>query len=106
MSSLLKFVVIVQFSLVISACTVHKLDVQQGNVITKDMVERLKDGMTKRQVRFVMGTPLIEDLFHAQRWDYVYLSHPGDKSTADAWRRVTIFFEKDQLTQVVSDIDG
>ncbi|MDY0249934.1 MAG: outer membrane protein assembly factor BamE [Pseudomonas sp.] len=51
---------------------VHKIDIQQGNVITQDMIDQLRPGMTTRQVRFIMGTPLITDTFHSDRWDYLY----------------------------------
>lgn len=51
---------------------VHKIDIQQGNVVTQDMVDQLRPGMTTRQVRFIMGTPLIADTFNSNRWDYLY----------------------------------
>ena len=50
----------------------YHIDIQQGNVLTQDMVAKLKPGMTRHQVRFVMGTPPITDPFHEDRWDYVY----------------------------------
>lgn len=106
MHSLLKFVVVVQLGFLMAGCTIHKLDIQQGNVITKDMVDRLTVGMTPRQVRFVMGSPLIQDPFHAGRWDYIYLSKPGDQSHATVWKRVTVLFQDEKLAQIVSDIDG
>lgn len=56
---------------------VYKIDVQQGNVITQDMVDQLRPGMTMNQVRFIMGSPLISDTFSPQRWDYVYSIEPG-----------------------------
>lgn len=61
--------------LVLAGCSfpgVHKIDIQQGNVVTQDMVDQLRPGMTTRQVRFIMGTPLITDTFHSNRWDYLY----------------------------------
>jgi len=51
---------------------VHKIDIQQGAVITQEMVAQLRPGMTREQVRFVLGTPPLTDVFHAERWDYVY----------------------------------
>jgi outer membrane protein assembly factor BamE len=51
---------------------VYKIDIQQGNEISSQMLMKLKPGMTKAQVRFVLGTPLIQDTFHQERWDYVY----------------------------------
>lgn len=61
--------------LVLAGCSfpgVHKIDIQQGNVVTQDMVDQLRPGMTTRQVRYIMGTPLIVDTFHSNRWDYLY----------------------------------
>ena len=49
----------------------HKIDIQQGNYVTQDMVAKLKPGMTRSQVRFALGTPLIADPFHPDRWDYL-----------------------------------
>ncbi|HEX7155742.1 MAG TPA: outer membrane protein assembly factor BamE, partial [Burkholderiaceae bacterium] len=52
--------------------TPYRPDVQQGNIITKDMVDQLRPGMTRDQVRFMLGTPLLTDMFHQDRWDYTY----------------------------------
>jgi len=99
---LIFFIVIASFSIL--GCTIHKLDVQQGNVITEDMVSRLSIGMTPRQVRFVMGTPLVEDPFHKNRWDYVYYFHPGDQRVFTEWKKVTVFFEEGQLAKIDSSL--
>ena len=56
---------------------VYKIDIQQGNVVTQDMIDQLRPGMTRRQVRFIMGNPLLVDTFHANRWDYLYSLQPG-----------------------------
>src|SRR5215475_3026894 len=56
----------------IPTLTPYRMDVQQGNVVTQEMVEKLKPGMTPSQVRFILGTPLVVDAFHKDRWDYVY----------------------------------
>ena len=56
---------------------IHRIDVQQGNVITQEMVDRLTPGMSKRQARFTLGSPMVADLFHQDRWDYVYRMTPG-----------------------------
>src|SRR5258706_1502192 len=55
----------------------HRIDIQQGTVVTKDMADKLQIGMTRDQVKFVLGTPLVADLFHADRWDYPYRFQPG-----------------------------
>lgn len=80
----------------------YKVPVQQGNVITQEMVSKLKPGMTKAQVRFVMGTPPITDRFHADRWDYVYSMK--DKGKEKEHRTLTLFFENDALTRVAGDV--
>lgn len=59
---------------------VHKIDIQQGNVVTQEMINQLRPGMTKRQVRYIMGTPLLVDTFQQDRWDYIYSYQPGGKS--------------------------
>ena len=74
---------------------VHKFDIQQGNVITQDMIDQLRPGMTKSQVRFVMGTPLISDTFNEDRWDYYYSLSPSNGE--EVRERMAIFFENDQL---------
>jgi len=80
----------------------YKIDIQQGNVITQDMVAKLQPGMTRSQVRFVLGSPPITDMFHANRWDYVYrLGKPGKLAEE---RKLSLFFENDQLTRVAGDV--
>ena len=74
---------------------VHKFDIQQGNVITQDMIDQLRPGMTKSQVRFVMGTPLVSDTFNEDRWDYYYSLSPSNGE--EVRERMAIFFENDQL---------
>ena len=70
---------------------VHKLDIQQGNVVTQEMVDKLKPGMTRAQVRFVLGTPLVTDTFHRNRWDYFYSFKVGAEGVAET-RRLTLPF--------------
>ena len=79
-----------------------KMDIQQGNVVTSKMLLQLKPGMTKSQVRFIMGTPLIVDSFHNNRWDYFYQMRQGGKVIEQ--RRVILDFEKDALTRVRGDV--
>lgn len=84
-----------------------KIDVQQGNVVTQDMLEKLKPGMTKSQVRFVLGTPLIVDAFRDNRWDYTYVRQ--EKGELIEQKRLTIFFENERLTHFdnyLSTLDG
>jgi len=71
--------------------TPYRIDVRQGNQVTQEMVAQLKPGMSKDQVRFALGTPLLKDMFHGDRWDYVYLFHPG-KGQAEE-RKIAVFFD-------------
>lgn len=80
----------------------YKIDVQQGNHVTQEMVEKLKPGMTQSQVRFILGTPLVTDMFHADRWDYFYSYQKGGKITEQ--RRITVVFDKDLLKKVEGDV--
>ncbi len=80
---------------------VHRIDIQQGNVITQEMVDQLKPGMSKRQVRFSLGTPMISDVFHADRWDYVYRMDPN-KGDIER-QQVSLFFEDDVLVRIAGD---
>lgn len=94
--------------LLLSACSgvpsisPYKIDVQQGNHVTQEMVAKLHPGMTRSQVRFVLGTPLLNDVFHADRWDYFY-SYQKDGQVIEQ-RRVTVLFEKDLLKRVEGDV--
>ncbi|GAA5784765.1 outer membrane protein assembly factor BamE [Chitiniphilus shinanonensis] len=75
----------------------YKLDIPQGNQVTADKVAGLKEGMSHNQVRFLLGTPLLNDPFHADRWDYVYSDAKGGKLLT---RHVfTVFFEGDRLVR-------
>lgn len=74
----------------------YKIDIQQGNVITHEMMEKLKSGMTRAQVRFVLGSPMISDAFHDNRWDYVYRLEQEGRLIEQ--HRITVFFEEDRMT--------
>lgn len=80
----------------------YKMEIQQGNVVTSKMLLQLRPGMTKSQVRFIMGTPLIVDSFHDNRWDYFYQLRQGGKVTEK--RRVILDFDKDALVSVRGDV--
>jgi outer membrane protein assembly factor BamE len=80
----------------------YKLDVQQGNVVTSKMLLQLRPGMTKSQVRFIMGTPLVQDSFHGNRWDYVYQMREKGKITDQ--RRVILDFDGEALKTVRGDV--
>jgi outer membrane protein assembly factor BamE len=88
----------------LSACLrVYKLDIQQGNVVTQEMVDKLKPGMTRAQVRYVLGTPLVQDAFHQNRWDYFYSFKKSADDVAET-RRLTLIFKDDILHSVHGDV--
>ncbi|MFN5445458.1 MAG: outer membrane protein assembly factor BamE, partial [bacterium] len=74
---------------------VYRADVQQGNFVSKEMVSQLKVGMTPEQVRFVMGTPLLTDIFHGQRWDYPFRMRRGDGQITTS--HVSVFFNEGRV---------
>ena len=82
----------------------YKIDVQQGNVLTQEMVSQLKPGLTKDQVRFILGTPVLMDMFHANRWDYVYRFQKGGASTVEMRKFSTFFDESGRLVRVSGDV--
>jgi len=81
---------------------VHKIDIQQGNEISSEMLMKLKPGMTKAQVRFVLGTPLIQDTFHQERWDYVYVMRVRDLVIET--RHVVLNFADEQLKNITGEV--
>lgn len=82
----------------LGGCALYKIDVGQGNLITAEMKQNLRLGMTQRQVRYLLGSPMVQDAFHPQRWDYVYLLRKGNGETAQ--ERLQLTFSGDRLTEV------
>jgi outer membrane protein assembly factor BamE len=80
----------------------YRMDIQQGNLVTQEMLSQLKPGMSPSQVRFVLGTPLIVDPFHKERWDYIYLLEKNDKIVER--RHITVLFENDKFKGLEGDI--
>jgi outer membrane protein assembly factor BamE len=80
----------------------YKIDIQQGNAVTQEMLAKLKPGMTPSQVRFILGSPLVQDPFHPNRWDYVSRYLKAGKLTEQ--RRVTVVFEDDKLKGIEGDV--
>ncbi|WP_083961998.1 outer membrane protein assembly factor BamE [Tepidiphilus margaritifer] len=101
----------VALALALSACSMdrvvglaspYRADVRQGNFQDPEAVSRLEKGMTRDQVRFLLGTPLLVDPFRNDRWDYVYYVKKGDGTIQQ--RRLTVFFENDVLVRVAGDV--
>jgi len=81
---------------------VYRLDIEQGNIVTQEMTDQLKPGMTRRQVRFILGTPLLEDAFNRDRWDYLYVKRNGRKILNQS--HLTVEFEGDSLVRLSGDM--
>jgi outer membrane protein assembly factor BamE len=79
----------------------YRPDVQQGNVITRDMVDQLRPGMSRDQVKFMLGTPLLTDGFHPDRWDYLYYLKP--RKGAEQRRNLVVYFKEGRLDHFTSD---
>jgi len=82
---------------------VYRVDVQQGNLLEEKEIEAVKVGMTRSQVRFLLGTPAVADPFHENRWDYIYYFRQGRRRTADrAW--LIVLFEDDRVSEIQRDV--
>jgi outer membrane protein assembly factor BamE len=96
-------------SLAISGCSwlndipfVYKPDIQQGNVVEQKTVDQLRPGMSRTQAAYVLGTPMLRDVFHQDRWDYVYRLKEGRAETVS--QRVTLWFEDNRLARIEGDL--
>ncbi|KAF3998614.1 outer membrane protein assembly factor BamE [Glaciimonas immobilis] len=76
----------------------YRINIQQGNFVSKEMISQVKVGMTTEQVSFALGTPLVADIFHANRWDYVFRLQKGNGEVTSS--RVSVFFKDNLVTQV------
>lgn len=89
-------------SLALAGC-VYRVDVQQGNLLDDEAVEAVQIGMTRSQVRFLLGTPMVEDAFHKERWDYVYYFRRGH-SRREEKRWLIVTFADDKVTSIRKDV--
>lgn len=87
---------------VLPTLTPYKIDIQQGNYVTQEMVSKLRPGMTRAQVRFILGTPLVVDPFRDDRWDYVYLYRKRGELVEH--RRFAVIFKDDKLVRIEGDV--
>ena len=104
---MLRIFLIIVLGAALNACSalkfpgVHRINIQQGNVITQQMIDKLRPGMTKSQVRFVLGNAVVDDSLHAARWDYVYtLSVAGGDQIKT---KLSIYFVEERLSYFVGD---
>ncbi|WP_019450864.1 outer membrane protein assembly factor BamE [Cupriavidus sp. BIS7] len=101
---------------VANAITPYRINIVQGNFVSREAVSQLREGMTRDQVRFLLGTPLLTDVFHANRWDYYFSFRRGSTPVVQS-RQFTVFFEGDKLVkwignelpseyELIAEIDG
>lgn len=97
--------ILILFCILLASCggytgplSPYKMDIRQGNFVTVEMREKLKPGMSRQQVRYVLGTPMISDVFHGNRWDYVYRLEQGNKLVEE--QRLTLYFDGDNLVRM------
>ena len=100
--SLLTSLTLVSCSTILSFIPgVYTIDIQQGNIIEQSMVDQLRPGMNQRQVLYIMGSPMLNNVFHKNRWDYLYSNQPSGEDRVQ--KRITLFFENDQIAGVQGD---
>ena len=93
-----KLFAIIAFTLLTTGCAVYKMDIQQGNSISNETVSQLRKGMTKSEVASLLGNPLLQDNFRNNRWDYIYYTGKGRKSSKQ--QSLTLIFINERLAQV------
>ncbi|MCU0895873.1 MAG: outer membrane protein assembly factor BamE [Burkholderiales bacterium] len=80
----------------------YRIEVQQGNYVPQEAVLQLKPGMTKDQVRYLLGTPLLNDIFHQDRWDYIFRRQRANATEIEE-QRLTVIFKDDRVVQIIGD---
>ncbi len=92
-------VILLAVSAMLGGCSIYRINIQQGNYLDDETISRVETGMSRSQVRFVLGTPMVADSFHQDRWDYVFYFRSG--RTGDVRQRhVVVFFEGDSVVRV------
>lgn len=84
------------------SCGIYKVDVQQGNMITQDLINQVKPHMSKRQVQYILGTPLTVDPFRKDRWDYIFTNQPGGEDRTR--QQVSLIFKDNKLGAIEGDL--
>lgn len=102
-----RFLGVLTVMIVLSGCSttefpgVHRITIQQGNVVTQNMIDKLKPGMTRRQVQFVLGNPVVDDQLNKNRWDYIYtIDIPGIERIQ---QNLQVYFVEDRLSHFAGD---
>jgi outer membrane protein assembly factor BamE len=84
---------------------VYRINIQQGNFLNQGAVDTVKEGMTRSQVRYLLGTPMVADSFNKERWDYIYYLKKGRSRHVDS-RRVTVYFDGDKVARLDKPTDA
>jgi len=99
----MRYVFLTLMITMLSGCAIYKIDIQQGNIVTQDLLDQLTPNMAAKKVRLILGTPLIQDPFQPQRWDYIYRFRSGDGQRQQ--RHISLFFDnEDNLKGISGDI--
>jgi outer membrane protein assembly factor BamE len=98
MKKLLILIIVNCCALVVTGCSIYRIDIQQGNIIDQDDLNQVSLGMTQHQVRYILGTPIVQDPFHKDRWDYLYSLKKGKKKAVT--KNVTLHFDKKKLVKI------
>lgn len=96
--AILNLCVALSLLLSLAACQPHRIEIQQGNEVKPEVLQKLEVGMTRQQVLYLLGTPLLTDPFHQDRWDYIYYLKPGNEDAS--FSRLTLFFDGDRLKRI------
>lgn len=107
MKKLLILAIVCLQAVIVTGCAqlmpdAHKIDVQQGNVIDQEALNQIRPGMNQRQVRYILGGPMITDTFHKDRWDYIYSLEKRGKPVEQ--KQITLFFDNDTLASIKGDM--
>lgn len=104
MSKLSRILLLLFLTALLSACfRSYKYDVQQGNIVDQERLSKVERGMSKRDVQTLLGTPLVHDKFHPNRWDYAYYLKEG-RSKETISRLITLYFEDEKLARITGDV--
>jgi outer membrane protein assembly factor BamE len=99
MKSIMTRILIISLSLYLSSCSlIYKIDVQQGNIVTTEMLNKLRKGMSTEKIKFIMGTPLMQDIFHKNRLDYFYSLKSGTGEHEQ--KRIFLYLKNDKLIRI------
>lgn len=86
-----------------TAGCVYRIDIQQGNLVDEELIDQVQVGMTRSQVRFLLGTPMVQDAFHQDRWDYMYYFRQGRARKVEK-RWLIIAFDQDLVANIQRDV--